>query len=92
MSYPERYLEVVEDRLRSRKLRFSTDDDLKRLPAGFTQVSDPRLKPALLRRSFGVWEDLSDEEVAGPKLTARVRSFVKRAAPLMLWGESLQFL
>ncbi|MEO5668416.1 MAG: DUF2461 domain-containing protein [Bdellovibrionota bacterium] len=89
VSHPEEYLRNVEDKLASRKLTFSDDDNLKRLPAGFREVTDERIKPALLRRSFGVWESLSDKDLTGPRLEAKIRSFVKRAAPLLLWGEAL---
>jgi uncharacterized protein (TIGR02453 family) len=86
--HPEKYLENVEKRLASRKLKFSTEDDMKRLPRGF-ETADERVHHALKRRSFGFWESLTDADVTGPRLEAKIRSFVRRAAPLVLWGEAL---
>jgi uncharacterized protein (TIGR02453 family) len=88
VAHPERYLEI-EARLKSRKLSFSGDDDLKRLPPAYARVADPRLHPALKRRSFGVWEELADRDITSPRLEQRVRAFVKRASPLYLWGSAL---
>ncbi len=89
VEHPDRYLANVEERLKSRGLEFSSDDDLKRLPRGFQEIKDTRLHAALKRRSFGVWVPLTDAELTGPKLESKVRDFVKRASPLLLWGESL---
>jgi len=89
VEHPEEYLRNVENKLKARKFSFSNEDDLKRMPRGYELVKDERIHAALKRRSFGVWEDLSDAELTGPRLDARIRSIAKRAAPLLLWGEAL---
>jgi uncharacterized protein (TIGR02453 family) len=91
VAHPDKYLDSVERKLSARKLKFSSDDDLKRLPQAFRGVEDSRIHPALQRRSHLVFENLSDEETLdGARLLRRVRSFAKRSAPLILWGAALE--
>lgn len=86
----EASFENLEKKLRSRKLKFEEDHSLKRLPQGFQQVRNIRLHAPLKRRHFIISEALTDADMTSPKLALKLRSFVKRTAPLLLWGWSIE--
>jgi uncharacterized protein (TIGR02453 family) len=89
VEHPEAY-ESLEAKLKSRKLKFDEEHSLRRLPQGFKSVCDKNLQAALKRRHFIISKALSDEDMTSVNLVSKLRSFVKKTAPLLLWGWSIE--
>jgi uncharacterized protein (TIGR02453 family) len=67
----------------------SGDEVLKRLPRGFEDQDNKNISAFLRWKSFVVRRELSDRELAGPKLVALGISFATTARPLLDYGWSL---
>jgi uncharacterized protein (TIGR02453 family) len=90
VAHPKEYLENVETKLHLRKIEFDNSDSLKKLPLGYREESNEKIFEALKRRHFVVSERLSDKDMLSPRFKTKLRAFAKRAAPLMLWGWSVE--
>jgi uncharacterized protein (TIGR02453 family) len=84
---PKAYL-AMEDALAAKKLSFSDEWSLKRLPKGYEDIADERIAAAVKRKGLVVSRDLSAKDIASPKLIDTLVAFAKDAEPLLKFGWS----
>lgn len=82
---PKAYL-AMEDALAAKKLSFSDEWSLKRLPKGFEDIANDRIAAAIKRKGLVVSRDLSPKDIATPKLIDTLVAFTKDAEPLLKFG------
>lgn len=67
-------------------LALGAHEELKRLPRGFEDVTDPDLAAAVKLKGYTVYAPLADQEVMTPALVARLAGFARQAMPLLDFG------
>ncbi len=90
---PKRFARVVAA-LQAKRLRIRPpeewDDALRRMPRGFESLADSPLAPYFRLRSFAVRRTLTQRELASPRLSATIMTFVEAAGPLLRYGWQLE--
>lgn len=80
LAFPETFL-AIEDALLAQDLPLSVEDDMKRVPADFRHVSEPRLQALMRKRHFFINHPVDDEAITTPAvLETLVKSTVAAEA------------
>jgi uncharacterized protein (TIGR02453 family) len=82
---PKAY-KAMDDALAAKKLSFSDEWSLKRLPKGYDDITDERIAAAVKRKGLVVSRDLSAKDIASPKLIDTLVAFARDAQPLLKFG------
>jgi uncharacterized protein (TIGR02453 family) len=77
---------AAEDALAAKKLSFSDEWSLKRLPKGCEGIGDERIAAAVKRRGLVVRRDLSAKDIGSPRLIDTLVAFTRDAEPLLKFG------
>lgn len=77
--------------LRRKKLEFSKEGQLKRMPRGFEQLADSPISGFLKLNSLVVSRKLDRTEVMRPNLVSSAVNFALAARPLLEWGWGLGY-
>ncbi len=85
---PEQF-RAMTGALKKGKLALATEGALKRLPQSFENISEPDLAAAVKLKHFYVREDIDPKRITSPKLVEDCVGFVKRAQPLLDWGNAI---
>ena len=85
VTWPDRF-RVMTRALEKGGLTLGMDEALKRLPKDFDTVTEPDLSAAVKLKHFYVREDIDPARVTEPALVEDCVAFVKRAMPLLAWG------
>jgi uncharacterized protein (TIGR02453 family) len=90
---PARFARVLAA-LRAKRLHVRPpeewDDALRRMPRGFEAHAGTKIAPYLRLRSFAVGRDLTQREVASPRLATIAVDFVEAARPFLHYGWALE--
>jgi uncharacterized protein (TIGR02453 family) len=87
VTWPDKFRTMAAE-LEKGKLALSAEEQLKRLPKEFENVSEPDLHSAVRLKQFYVREDIDPAQITTPKLVDISVDFVKRAMPLLEWGKA----
>ncbi len=83
--------ESVAQALRKKRLEFSTEWQLKRMPRGFERAEGSAVAPYLKLKCLVVSRPLTTEVVTSPGLVKAVVQLAMDARPLLEWGWTLGY-
>lgn len=82
LAFPETFL-ALEDAMLAQGLPLVPEDELKRVPAGFQHVTEPRLARLMRQKHFFANLALADDDITGPRLLDALVIVTKAATPIM---------
>ena len=74
---------AIEAAIKAKRHVFASDDELKRVPADFRDLTDEDQRRWMRMKHFFVNVQLSDEEITSPMLADKVVSLAQTMVPLM---------
>jgi uncharacterized protein (TIGR02453 family) len=82
LAFPDTFL-AMEDALLAAGLPLVPEDELKRVPAGFQHVTEPRLARLMRQKHFFTNLSVADDDITGPGLLEALVTVTSAATPLM---------
>jgi uncharacterized protein (TIGR02453 family) len=86
---PQAFRSMVA-RLKKNGLELGDEEQMKRMPRGFEDVTDPELGAAVRNRHFVVRHTIDPSGIHSPGLVDELVDFTLRAKPLLDWGRAIE--
>ncbi|MEZ4701471.1 MAG: DUF2461 domain-containing protein [Rhodothermales bacterium] len=82
---PDTFLAMI-DQLKAGDLELESDEQLKRMPAGYEAYADDEIAPYLRFKSYTVSRPFKEKELQSPDFTRTAVQMIKDCYPLLAYG------